>query len=111
MQKIFFLLSAFIPVLAFSQGASSTFMGLNKFLNTEFIQKYEEARNRAEQSVRDFKAIQGEFSEDDINAVMDAYNASAEQFNQVLYKIKDDLLNKQKTQIHHPISRRLFQAD
>jgi hypothetical protein len=69
---------------------------LNQFLNTEFIHKYEEARNRAEQSVKDFKRIQSEFSQEDISAVMDGYNASAERFNQILFKVKDDLLDKQK---------------
>ena len=86
------------PLFSFNclgQG-SSTYMGLNQFLNTEFIKKYEEARNRAEQSVKDFKRIQSEFSQEDITAVMDGYNTSAERFNQVLYKVKDDILNRQK---------------
>lgn len=94
-----FFLNGFLFLLSTSlcegQG-SSTYMGLNQFLNTEFVQKYEEARNRAEQSVRDFKQIQSEFSQEDVTAVMDGYNTSAERFNQVLYKIKEDLLNKQK---------------
>ncbi len=96
--RIFFLIffpAVFPASLCQGQG-SSTYMGLNQFLNTEFVQKYEEARNRAEQSVRDFKQIQSEFSQEDVTAVMDGYNASAERFNQVLYKIKEDLLNKQK---------------
>jgi hypothetical protein len=74
----------------------STYWGLNQFLNTDFISKYEEARNRAERSVTDFKHIQSEFSPDQVTAVMDAYNASAERFNQVLYKIKEDILDKSK---------------
>jgi len=88
----FFLLLSLVCV---GQG-NSTYMGLNQFLNSEFMQKYEEARNKAEQSVKDFKRIQSEFSQEDITAVMDGYNASAERFNQILYKVKDDLLNKQK---------------
>jgi hypothetical protein len=81
--------------IAAAQG-HSTYWGLNQFLNTEFINKYEEARDRAEQSVKDFKTIQSEFSPEEVSSVMDGYNASAERFNQVLYKVKDDLLDKQK---------------
>jgi hypothetical protein len=85
----------FFILACYAQG-NSPFIGLNKFLNTEFITKYDEARAKAEQSVKDFKQIQGEFTPEEITAVMDGYNASAERFNQVLYKIKDDLMNKQK---------------
>ena len=59
--------------------------------------KFEEARGRAEQSVNDFKAmaeLEG-FSEQDIQLVMDAYNASANRFNDILYRVKEDLLNRQ----------------
>ncbi|MBK8503366.1 MAG: hypothetical protein IPL46_14790 [Saprospiraceae bacterium] len=79
-----------------AQTKNTAYWGLTQFLNSDFIQKFEEARNRAEQSVSDFKRIQSEFSEEDITAVMDGYNASAERFNQIMYKVKDDLLDKQK---------------
>lgn len=77
---------------------TSPYWGLNCFLNSDFITKFEEARTKAEQSVRDFKQLAAveEFSEEDVEKVMDAYNASANNFNQVLYKIKEDLLNKKK---------------
>ncbi len=88
----FFLLLA---VTSWAQ-PKSAYSGLNHFLNTDFIQKYEEARTRAERSVQDFQRIQSEFSAQDVESVMTAYNASAERFNEVLYKIKDDLLNRQK---------------
>jgi hypothetical protein len=76
----------------------SPFWGLNCFLNSDFIVKFEEARSKAEQSVRDFKQMQASenFSDSDVERVMDAYNASANEFNNVLYKIKDDLLDKKK---------------
>ncbi|MEP6795998.1 MAG: hypothetical protein ABJB16_16840 [Saprospiraceae bacterium] len=93
----FYILSLFLFCSSFSFGqGSSTYWGLNQFLNTEFIKKYDEARKRAEQSVRDFKKIQTGFSQEDITAVMDGYNTSAERFNQILYKVKDDILNRQK---------------
>jgi hypothetical protein len=79
-----------------AQTKSTVYWGLTQFLNSDFIQKFVEARSRAEQSVIDFKRIQSEFSEEDITAVMDGYNASAERFNQIMYKVKEDLLDKQK---------------
>ncbi|MBK8556274.1 MAG: hypothetical protein IPL65_11130 [Lewinellaceae bacterium] len=77
---------------------TSPFWGLNCFLNSEFIGKFGEARNKAEQSVRDFKQLHRteQFSQEEVERVMDAYNASANEFNNVLYKIKEDLLDKKK---------------
>jgi hypothetical protein len=79
----------------------SPFWGLNCFLNSDFINKFEEVRNKAEQSVRDFKqlaAAEG-YSDDDVERVKDAYNASANNFNNVLYKIKGDLLDRNKRKL------------
>ena len=36
------------------------------------------------------------FEEAEVQRVMDAYNAAANRFNDVLYKVKDDLLDKRK---------------
>ena len=91
----------FLSVQLNAQGdcpGTSPFWGLNCFLNSDFIVKFEEARNRAEQSVHDFKALhqlEG-FDDSEVERVMDAYNASANQFNNILYKIKEDLLDKKK---------------
>ena len=83
---------------------NSPYWGLNSFLNSDFMTKFEECRTRAEQSVIDFKRIQNEFSEEDRQKVMDAYNASANKFNDILYQIKTDLLdrNKRKFIIQYP---------
>lgn len=79
----------------------SPFWGLNCFLSSDFITKFEEARSRAELSVKDFNKLaqEEEFSDEDIERVMDAYNKSANSFNEVLYKIKDDLLDKKRRKI------------
>jgi phosphoenolpyruvate carboxylase len=84
-----------VTAVCHAQG-NSTYWGLTQFLNSEFIQKFDEARNKAEQSVIDFQRIRHEFSDEDIAIVMDAYNASAEKFNQILYKVQEDLLDRQK---------------
>ena len=77
---------------------SSPYWGLNCFLNSEFILKFEEARSRMEQSAYDFKALAEleDFSDEEVQLVIDAYNASATRFNDGLYKIKDDLLDRRK---------------
>jgi hypothetical protein len=99
-KTIIFLFSVIafnVQVMAQCPG-KSPFWGLNCFLNSEFINKFGEVRNKAEQSVRDFKqlaAAEG-YSDDDVERVKDAYNASANNFNNVLYKIKGDLLDKNK---------------
>ena len=80
---------------SFSQ-PSGVYFALNQFLNTDFFREYNELRERAERSVRDFKMIQNRYSEEDIQNVADAYNASAESFNRVLENIKIDLLHREK---------------
>ena len=80
---------------SFSQ-PSGVYFALNQFLNTDFFREYNELRERAERSVRDFKMVQNRYSEEDIQNVADAYNASAESFNHVLENIKIDLLHKEK---------------
>ena len=80
---------------SFSQ-PSGVYFALNQFLNTDFFREYNELRDRAERSVRDFKMIQNRYSEEDIQNVADAYNASAESFNRVLENIKIDLLHREK---------------
>jgi len=85
----------FIANSIFSQ-PSSTYIALNQFLNTDFFKEYQNLQQRAEKAVRDFKVIQNKYDEEDVEAVIDAYNSSAEMFNATLYNIKNDLLHKQK---------------
>jgi hypothetical protein len=94
---LFFLLLLGNQLVAQCPG-TSPYWGLNCFLNSDFIMKFEETRSRAEQSVHDFKrlAVMEDFSEAERQQVRDAYNASANQFNEVLYRIKGDLLDRHK---------------
>lgn len=71
-------------------------IALKKFLDTDFIHEFDSIRTRANKSVTDFKAIQHLYSEEDVNRVADAYDASAGLFNNALYNIKDDILTKDK---------------
>ena len=103
--KIHLIISVFllcsIALTAQDCPGKSPFWGLNCFLSSDFMIKFEEARTKAEQSVRDFNKLsqEEEYSDEDIERVMDAYNNSANRFNEVLYKIKSDLLDKQKRKI------------
>lgn len=77
----------------FSQG---TYEALNLFINTPFFDEFLEMRKRSEEAVRDFKAIQYRYSDEDAAMLRDHYNASAEYFNRALINIKDDMLDKGK---------------
>lgn len=69
---------------------------LAEILNTDFFKEYEEVRNRAHTSVKAFKAMAADenFSQEDIEAVKDAYETSADRFNAILINLKNDLLSK-----------------
>ncbi len=90
------LILTFLSGIGFSQNCPGTspYWGLNCFLNTDFLKDFEDARNKAEQSIRDFKRIQNDYDPKDVERVITAYNNSADRFNQILLKIKDDMLNK-----------------
>jgi hypothetical protein len=88
-----------LPISLLSQRCpgSTPYWGLNCFLGSEFMNKFEEARDNSEQSIRDFQALHQryKYSETDYQTVIDAYNASANEFNLVLESIKEDMLDKQ----------------
>lgn len=96
MKKIFFflLLSLFMLSKETTAQSKSTFAALNQFLNTQFFEDYLELRNRSEKAVRGFKAIQHQYSEEEVQLIIDSYNASANYFNSTLVNIKQDLLNR-----------------
>ncbi len=71
-------------------------VGLKQFTNTQFIREFLKLRESAETSVLAFKRRQSQYNEEDVHRVINAYNASAEYFNTVLFNIKNDLLDKQK---------------
>lgn len=85
----------FLVYAAYAQ-PSGTYFALNQFLGTDFFKQYNEMKNRAEQSVRDFKAIQSRYTEAEVEVVKEAYNSSAEYFNKVLVNIQEDMLHKEK---------------
>lgn len=97
---VFIMCSSIFKSAAQCPGTSA-FWGLNCFLNSNFIINFEQARNKASESVRDFKNLNKleKFNEEDVERVIEAYNSSADVFNNVLYKIKEDLLDKKKRKL------------
>jgi hypothetical protein len=76
--------------------AQDVYIGLRQFLETNFMREFVKTRDESERMVRRFKKSANRYSEEQVQQVADAYNNSAEQFNQTLYNIKEDLLDKQK---------------
>jgi hypothetical protein len=96
----FLFLNAFAGIFAQpGRGTNSPYAGLNKFLATDFIKKFDEARDNAEEGIKNFKRLKTQYSASDVDRVISAYNASADRFNDVLYKIKDDLLDKDRRKL------------
>jgi hypothetical protein len=87
--SVFLLQSIILP-------AQDVYIGLRQFLETNFMQEFVKTRDESERMVRRFKKKGGSYTEEQVQQVADAYNNSAEQFNQTLYNIKEDLLDKQK---------------
>ena len=94
-----FSFSLLMILLSETVYTQTTLNGLQQFLSTDFMRKFNEARRKSEESVQNFKQIQQDYSEENIQRVMDAYNASADKYNNILIKIKADLLNKQKRKL------------
>ncbi len=98
--KSFQLLVCFFFILATlpAQNNSGIYTTLNVFLGSDFFVEYKNIRSRAEEAVINFereKAIY-DYSEEEVNKVMSAYNSSAEYFNLVLKNIQRDMMQKHK---------------
>ena len=79
-----------------SINAQDVYIGLRQFMSTNFMKEFIKMRDDSERTVRCFKNGSNRYSEEQIQEVANAYNNSAEQFNQTLYNIKDDILDKRK---------------
>jgi len=71
---------------------SSTYAGLNRLLDTEFFEKFESLKTDIEDKVVQVKLVEYKYHEEDIETLMDSYNASADYYNKILEDIKTDLL-------------------
>jgi hypothetical protein len=75
---------------------SGTVIALKTLQETAFFTEFRELRDRSQTAVKNFKAIQGRYSKEEVDNVINAYNSSADYFNAALLNIKTDLMNKEK---------------
>jgi hypothetical protein len=92
------LLLSLLAIFFFASAlpAQDVYIGLRQFLDTKFMQEFVKSRDASERLVRRFKRNQNKYTAEQVQKVGDAYNDSAEQFNEMLYNIKNDLLHKEK---------------
>jgi len=81
---------------AWAQARPGTYRALLTFLSTDFFEEYLQLRERAYESVHQFKVRQGEYSPEDVEKIRASYEQSAAYFNKMLYNIKADLLHPQR---------------
>ena len=94
MKTLLFLFLLAVTSHAFAQ--SSSVAALKTLQQTEFFNEFKELRDRSQSAVKNFKTIQGRYSEEQVAAVTAAYNSSADYFNAALHNIKADLMQKEK---------------
>lgn len=91
---LFSIIMGLISTAAWSQ--SGAVAALNTLQQTAFFNEFKELKDRSETAVRNFKTIQGRYSEEEVANVASAYNSSADYFNAALLNIKKDLMHKEK---------------
>ena len=91
---LFSIIMGLISTAAWSQ--SGAVAALNTLQQTAFFNEFKELKHRSETAVRNFKTIQGRYSEEEVANVASAYNSSADYFNAALLNIKKDLMHKEK---------------
>ena len=69
---------------------------LVNLMETEFMKEFEKMRIRAEGAVASFKAVQDDYSPQDVTSVKIAYTKVSNAFNKKLNDIKLDFLDKEK---------------
>lgn len=100
MKKLFlWSILCFGLTLQLNAQPGSVSQALNQFLSTSFFREYNQLRSKAEESVRDFKRIESNYSEEQKQAVSNSYNAAAEYFNTILTNVKRDLLDPNKRKL------------
>jgi len=89
-----FIITALVSTAAWSQ--SGAIAALTTLQETAFFNEFSELKDRSETAVKNFKTIQGRYSQAEVENVISAYNSSADYFNAALLNIKNDLMHKEK---------------
>jgi hypothetical protein len=92
------LLLSFMAIIVASSSfaQSGAVPALQTLQQTPFFNDFKELRDRSQTAVKNFKAIQGRYSKEQVDNVVYAYNSSADYFNAALQNIKADLMQKEK---------------
>lgn len=93
--KIYFILFYILIALQLS-AQNSTYKGLNELLSTEFFEKYKSLKTDIEDKVIQVKLEEYKYHEEDMDALIESYNASAEYYNRIIEKVKNDLLKRRE---------------
>lgn len=95
--KLYFSIFGLILLLTTQIQAQSTYQGLNKLLNMEFFDEYDSLKMSIEDKVLQVKLEEYKYHQEDIEKLMDSYNAAAEYFNRTMFeKMKNDLLKRRE---------------
>lgn len=88
------LFAMILTLTVFSQKRMDA--ALNGFLGTEFMTKFKEMKDRAENAATEFKMNQDNYPREDVVKVQQAYTRTSDKFNIVLENVKADFLDRKK---------------
>lgn len=94
MKKMVFFLLILIVGNSVIGAQNSVYNALNKFIEQDFFKQFKQLKEKAEGSAKQFKLEQRKYKPDDVDEVRDSYNASIDNFNKILLKVKADMMNK-----------------
>lgn len=85
-----------LPIINLSAQSTKVNKAIKGFCETEFMTTFKEMKMEAESSVRSFKVEQRRYDSYDVNRVREAYDETARELNKVLYRIRDDFMDRRK---------------
>jgi len=92
---VFSAIFGMFAVQSFAQ-QNSPYKGLNQLLSMDFFEKFDELKNNIEDNVIQVKLVEYKYDDEELEILMDSYNASAKYYNKILEDMKNDLLNRRE---------------
>lgn len=74
----------------------TSYEALEKLLETDFFDKYENTKTRVEKKVQRIKSYEHRYNDEDFESLQDSYYEVQQEYNQILKNIKNDLLDKRQ---------------
>jgi len=75
---------------------NSNYVGLDRLIGSDFFKKFEELKISIKDKVVQIKLEEYKYLDADIENLRNSYNTSAEYYNRILEKIKNDILDKKE---------------